>query len=327
MWCGFSSLTVYRFIDEKNLLEKIMPADKSLEPDSDQLADLRTSILDDIFKDFNQSRKRWIRNLLEPFAFFSIHRFARLMLSLDLTISQEGFRQALHDLAAFFVNDIDVLGDEYIPKDGPLLVVSNHPGTIDCAAIGAKLPRDDLHIIATDFPLLQRLPYASQRLIFIDPHAPINLSGARSTINHLQQGGSVLIFPSGRVEPDPAIMPDAIDKILNWSPSIEFFLRKVPETQVVFTIVSGVLSPLFLNNPIIHLLRGVRDPLAIAEVSQIITQMLLKKRFRMNPHISFDLPQTVEELWRDYESIHQAVIEKANQLMSDHLLRYHSVAK
>ena len=304
-----------------------MVANNSLNPDSDQLAALRTSILDDVFKDFNQARKRWIRKLLEPLAFFSIHRFAQLMLSLDHTISQEGFRQALHDLAAYFVNDIDVLGNEHIPKDGPLMIVSNHPGTIDSAAIGAKLPRDDLNIISTDFPLLQRLPYASQRLIFIDPHARMNLSGVRSTINHLQAGESVLIFPSGRVEPDPAFMPDAIDKIPNWSPSIEFFLQKVPQTQVVVTIVSGVLSPLFLNNPIIHILRGVRDPLAIAEVSQIITQMLLKKRFRMNPHISFDLPQTVDELRQDYESIYQAVIEKANQLMSDHLLRYPPIVK
>jgi 1-acyl-sn-glycerol-3-phosphate acyltransferase len=304
-----------------------MPANKSLEPDSAQLAALRTSILDDVFKDFNQARQHWIRKLLEPLAFFSVHRFARLMLSLDKTISQEGFRQALHDLAAYFVNDIGVLGDEHIPKDGPLLIVSNHPGTIDSAAIGAKLPRDDLNIIATDFPLLQRLPYASRHLIFIDPHARMNLSGVRSTIHHLQAGGSVLIFPSGRVEPDPAIMPGAVDKILNWSPSIEFFLSKVPQTQVVVTIVSGVLSPLFLNNPINHLLRGVRDPLAIAEVSQIVTQMILKKRFRMNPHISFDFPQTVDELRRDYESIYQAVIDKANLLMNDHLLLYHPVTK
>jgi len=300
---------------------------KSLEPDSDQLAALRSSILDDIFKDFNQARKRWIRKLLEPLAFFSIHRFAKLMLSLDNTISQDGFRQALHDLAAYFVNDIGVLGYEHIPKDGPLLIISNHPGTVDSAAIGAKLPRDDLNIIASDFPLLQRLPYASRHLIFIDPHARMNLSGVRSTINHLKAGGSVLIFPSGRVEPDPAIMPDAIDKILNWSPSIEFFLNKVPQTQVVVTIVSGVLSPLFLNNPLNHLLRGIRDPLMIAEVSQVITQMMLKKRFRMNPHISFDLPQSVDDMRRDYESIYQAVIEKANQLMSDHLLRYPPIVK
>jgi len=304
-----------------------MQGKKPSEPVSDQLVALRTSILDDVFKDFNQTRKRWVRNLLEPLAWFSIHRFAELMLHLDHTVFQYGFRQALQELAAYFVNDIEVLGSEYIPKDGPLLIVSNHPGAIDCAAIGAKLPRDDLNIIATGFPLLQRLPAASQHLIFIDPHAPINLSGARSTIQHLQSGGSVLIFPSGRVEPDPAFMPNALEKIHNWSESIEFFLRKVPQTQVVVTIVSGVLAPVFLHNPLNRLLRGIRDPLAIAEVTQIVTQMVLKKRFRMNPQISFDLPYSVDELRQDYESIYQAVIEKANQLMSDHLLIYHQAAE
>ena len=106
-----------------------MQGTKTSDPDSDQLAALRTSILDDVFKDFNQARKRWIRNLLEPLAFFSVHRFAKLMLSLDHTISQDGFQQALRDLAAYFVNDIDVLGGEHIPKEGPLLITVNiiHP--------------------------------------------------------------------------------------------------------------------------------------------------------------------------------------------------------
>jgi hypothetical protein len=293
---------------------------------TDQLAVLRTTIMDDIFKDFNETRKRWIRSLFEPMAWFSIHRFAELMLHLDQIVLHDGFRQALHDLAATFAKDIGVFGGENVPKDGPLLIVSNHPGTIDCAAIGANLPRDDLNIVATGFSLLQRLPSASRHLIFIDPHAPINLSGARSTIKHLRAGGAVLIFPSGRVEPDPAIMPAALDKIQSWSSSIEFFLRKVPQTQVMVTIVSGVLSPIFLHNPFIRMLTGVRDPLIIAEVSQVVTQMILKSRFRMSPKISFDIPRTVDELRRDYESIYQAVTEKANRLMCDHLALNYQVA-
>ena len=72
------------------------------EPALDQLAVLRTSILDDVFKDFNQTRKRWIRHLLEPLAWFSVHRFAELMLHLDYTIYKDGFRQALQDLADYF---------------------------------------------------------------------------------------------------------------------------------------------------------------------------------------------------------------------------------
>ena len=97
------------------------------------------------------------------------------------------------------------------------------------------------------------------------------------------------------------------------------FLRKVPETRVMVTIVSGVLSPVFLHNPLIRLWSGVRDPLAIAEVTQVLAQMILKKRFRMTPRISFDIPNTVDELRRDYENVYQSILDKASNLMTDHL--------
>ena len=284
-----------------------------------QVADLRQSILDDIFKDFTAPRKKWVRTLLEPLVWFSAHRFAGMAATLDNNVNQYGLRHALGEFVAPFVRDVEIDGREHIPQDGPLLIVSNHPGAIDGIAIGASLPRDDLNVVATDFPLLKRLPSASERIIFIDPHAPTNLAGVRSAIRHLEGGGAVLIFPSGRVEPDPAILPHAQDKLQNWSPSIELFLRKVPETRVLVTIVSGVLSPIFLHNPLIRMWSGVRDPLAIAEVTQVVTQMVLKKRFRMTPRISFDIPHTVEELRREYESVYYSIIQKANDLMNDHL--------
>jgi 1-acyl-sn-glycerol-3-phosphate acyltransferase len=284
-----------------------------------QVADLRQSILNDVFKDFNDPRKKWVRSLLEPLVWFSAHRFAGMAANLDNTITQYGLRQALHEFAAPFVRDVIIEGYENIPQDGPLLIVSNHPGAIDGIAIGASLPRDDLNVMATGFPLLKRLPSASQRIIFIDPHAPTNLTGVRATISHLEAGGAVLIFPSGRVEPDPAILPNAREALQNWSPSIELFTRKVPETQVMVTIVSGVLAPVFLHNPLIRLWSGVRDPLMVAEVTQVITQMILKKRFRMTPRISFDIPHTVDELRREYDGVFESILDKASSLMSDHL--------
>jgi hypothetical protein len=284
-----------------------------------QTAVLRSSVLDDIFKDFNQNRKRWIRRLLEPLVWFSVHRFADLAVNLDNTVSLHGFRQALQEFIEPLVKDVGVWGLENIPQNGPLMIISNHPGTIDSVAIGAILPRDDLNIIATGFPLLQRLPATRQHLIFVDPQANMNIAGIRSTIQHLQAGGSVLIFPSGRVEPDPAIFPNARQALQNWSPSIELFLRKVPQTQVLVTIVSGVLSPIFLHNPLIRLWSGMRDPLAIAEVTQTAIQMLLKNRFRMTPKITFDIPQSVDELRCHYDSIYQGVIATAVRLIEDHL--------
>ena len=283
-----------------------------------QTAALRRSLLDDLFKDFNASRKHWIRKLLEPLAWFPAHRFAAMAAKLDHTTNRHGFREALQEFMASFVRDIDIFGREHIPQDGPLLIVSNHPGAVDSMAIGANLPRDDLSIVATGFPLLQRLPSASRHLIYINPHAPMNISGVRSAIQQLQSGGAVLIFPSGRVEPDPAFLPSANDALQNWSPSIELFLRKVPQTRVMVTIVSGVLFPVFLHNPLIKLWSGLRDPLAIAEVTQILTQILFK-RLQVTPKISFDMPYTVDELQRGYENIYRSVVAKASHLMANHL--------
>ena len=284
-----------------------------------QVSTLRRILLNDIFKDFAQTRKRWLRTLLEPLVWFPAHRFASLAANFDNTTALYGFHQAMQEFLDFMTNDIKLDGQENIPKDGPLLIVSNHPGAIDSVAIGANLPRDDLRIVATNFPLLCELPSTSRHLIYIDPHAPMNITGVRDTIQHLKEGKSVLIFPSGRVEPDPAILPSARDVIQKWSPSIELFLRRVPQTQVMVTIVSGVLSPIFLRNPLIRLWSGVRDPLAIAEATQIIAQMLTKKRFRVSPRISFDIPRTLDEFQRDYQSAYQAILEQAGALMSRHL--------
>jgi 1-acyl-sn-glycerol-3-phosphate acyltransferase len=284
-----------------------------------QVSALRQVLLDDLFKDFTQTRKRWLRTLMEPFVWFSVHRFASLAANVENTVALYGFRQALQDFLALLTKNVELYGYENVPQDGPLLIVSNHPGAIDSVAIGASLPRDDLRIVATGFPLLQRLPLTSRHLIYIDPHDPMNITGVRDTIQHLKEGKSVLIFPSGRVEPDPAILPSARDVIQKWSPSIELFLRRVPQTQVMVTIVSGVLSPIFLRNPLIRLWSGVRDPLAIAEATQVIAQMIAKKRFRVSPRISFDIPRTIEELQRDYQSAYQAILEQAGALMSAHL--------
>lgn len=292
-----------------------------------QIAALRRTILDDMFKDFNHEPKIWLRKFLEPLVWFSAHRFASLAARFDETTTISGFREALRQFTSHFVIDIDFFGVENVPREGPLLVVSNHPGTIDSVAIGSILPRDDLNIIAQGFPLLQRLPSASRHLIFIDPQSTANISGIRSTIRHLQSGGSVLMFPSGRVEPDPAILPDAEERLKSWSPSLELILRKVPQTQVLVTIVSSVLAPIFLYNPLTRFWKGFRDPLMIAEVTQLIHQLLFRKLVRIRPKISFHMPLSISELQQMNTSIYLSVISEAKHLMRKHLSSIYQMNK
>lgn len=188
-------------------------------------------------------------------------------------------------------------------------------------AIAANLPRDDLKIIVAGFPLFRNLPNASRQLIFTDPHGDLgsNFPVIRSTIRHLQSGGSVLIFPSGKVEPDPSVLPGAIESLRTWSPSIELILRKIPHVKIQFTVVSGVLAPIFLRNPLINLMRRSRSPQAVAETLQVLTQMIFARGVRIRPVISFGIPKTMDELRQSDESLHQSIISEEARLLAHHM--------
>ena len=286
-----------------------------------QIALLRRSILDDIFKDLDSSfARRWLRRFLEPIAWPSANRFAEIASRFDQYVMRSGFRDAMSQILPNFVSGFEVCGDNRIPEDGPLLVVSNHPGTYDSLVIAAALPRNDLNIIASGFPVLRRLPSASKHLIFASEDIHERMAVVRSAIRHLRDGGSLLIFPGGRVEPDPAVLPGAEESMSVWSPSLEVFLSRVPQTRVLVTIVSGVLAPNFLNSPLIRLWRGMRDPQTVAEVIQVVTQMLFPKRIQLKPKITFGLPMTLDELhkWGGSQGIIGSIIGRAKQLLEEH---------
>ena len=68
----------------------------------------------------------------------------------------------------------------------------------------------------------------------------------------------------------------------------------------------------------VTIVSGVCDPLMIAEVTLVVAQMILKKRFGMTPRISFDFPRTVEELHSDYGNVYLSILAQASRLMMDH---------
>ena len=103
-----------------------------------------------------------------------------------------------------FVDQTKVIGAETLPKEGPLLIASNHPGAYDSLVISSQIPRDDLKIISSDIPFVKKLPETSKHMIFSthDPHD--RMSAARKAIRHLKDGGALLIF--ARATMDPSVM-------------------------------------------------------------------------------------------------------------------------
>src|SRR5438552_11267020 len=97
---------------------------------------------------------------------------------------------------------------ERVPTRGPLLVVANHPGLSDAVAILAALGRDDAWIVTAEYPFLRAMRLASQRFLFVSDDRSDRLSAFRSVVSRLRAGDTVLIFPAGGLELDPALSPD-----------------------------------------------------------------------------------------------------------------------
>jgi len=282
-----------------------------------QTADLRRMLIDEIFNAMGLPSSSWLRRILWPLAWPPAQRFARIAASADRCVAEHGFREAANRMLYRFVQRVAVWGAEYIPTQGPLLVASNHPGSVDSLAIAASLPRDDLKIVVSGAPFFHGLTCASQHLLY----APENVNGRmlvlRNAVRHLGNGGAVLIFPTGLVDPDPAVFPFASQSVEAWSSSVAWMLDKVPATRLLITVVSGVLARECWRNPLVRLRESMWEKQKLAEFIQIIQQLVFGRRFPLIPQVAFGQPLTlpelsVEEKWGD---VMGAILDRARRLM------------
>ena len=194
-----------------------------------------------------------------------------------------------------------------MPRGGPLLLVSNHPGLADAVALFAATPRDDLRVIAADRPFLDTLPNTSRYLLTVADTTAGGSGVARAAARHLRGGGAVLTFPGGKIEPDPAVLPGAVEALDHWSSSADLFARLTPGLAVVPVVVSGVISPSALRNPLIHLRRRRRDREWLAAT----LQMLIPALRNVEARVDFGRPIYAEAV----ATIGEAVIEETRRLM------------
>ena len=117
------------------------------------------------------------------------------------------------DFSAHILKDAGVSYDlkpqqyNYIPQDGPFIVVANHPiGSADGMMLSAVIGtmRTDFKIMANF--LLTMIPSLKDSFIAVNPFTDGGLSSARSSLagiriakEHLAAGGSLGLFPAGEV--------------------------------------------------------------------------------------------------------------------------------
>jgi hypothetical protein len=260
------------------------------------------------------------RRVLDPILRVPTARFARVAAAFEARLEHSGMVPSMRWLLAQYVESVDVCGAECVPANGPLLVASNHPGAYDGVAIIANLGRDDFKIVITDVPLTRALAVTSKHLIYVAPNSQGRMSAVRSMMRHLRAGGALLIFPSGLVDPDPDLQPGSEQALETWSPSLDLILRRVPETRLVVSIVSGVLAESCLRSPLTRLIRDAWKKRKLAEFLQISQQLVFAKEFGLNVRVSFGEPVMAAALSDGgaSQSLLPAIVENARAVLAAH---------
>lgn len=149
---------------------------------------------------------------------------------------------------AFWKQALDVMGIELktpqeqidrIPKDGPLIITSNHPhGLVDGMVLAELVGR-----VRTDYKILTRslltgITEIDQFMIPVPfPHEEDalekNLVMRKDAMNHLKGGGVVILFPSGVVGASKTAFGPVVEE--QWNPfTAKMILRSQAKVLPVF---------------------------------------------------------------------------------------------
>lgn len=238
---------------------------------SSPLLDRLTDIsLDDLF---DAAGLRCLRHTpLQRLLWPSARRFALVAHEFDKLVGAQGLAVGSSWLAHRMAGGVQVSGGDHVPATGPAVILANHPGMTDTVALFAGLAsRPDLRVIALDRPFLRALPNVARHLILVPDQKAGRMGVVRAGVMHLKQGGALLTFPAGEIEPDPANFgrSKALDSVLRWSDSFVLFARRVPLTRFIPAIVSNVISPEAQGHVLTLLRRTAHDKERLAAALQV----------------------------------------------------------
>ena len=282
---------------------------------------LTETLIAEITKALALPQTSTVRKIIRLLAGKAARRFSQLALELDHVIEQDGLAAGARWLLPRFVRIHSACGVENIPHAGPLVIASNHPASIDSVVISAHVTRPDYKVIIGEIPFFKNLPNVSRNSIFAP--APNDISGRMQAvpqiIHHLKKGSAILIFARGGIEADPAFMPEADAEFDKWSRSLEIFLRKVPQTQILVTMISGVITKSAMSHPITRFREIRPDRQRLAFMYQMIRQILSGKEiFGLTRRVTFGELININNT-TDREQILQTINKSAHRVLKTHM--------
>jgi hypothetical protein len=277
-----------------------------------QLDTLTAINLADLFQSLGITRgRRWLTPLFRPAA----RNFARQLVEFDARVGREGLPAGAEWILKRFVGSLEAAGHEHVPAEGPVLIVSNHPGMADTVALFVAIARPDLRIMAADRPFLRAIPNTARQLIFLSDDPAQRVGAVREAARALRHGHAVLTFPAGKIEPDPAVWPGARDSLAGWSESVSVLVRRSPDARVLPAIVSGVLARAAQHHPLTRLRRRQPD----RERLGVTLQISIPAYRKVPARIAFGRPQRAGDLLdahADPRALITAVTAEAEHLIT-----------
>lgn len=289
-------------------------------PDRNEVTRLQNHIIDEIFFAFGLSRNGWLRRISGPIFMWPAHHFAWLIARYQGLVPKIGFGGTSRKMLPDFNAVVSSHGNDQVPEFGPLIVASNHVGGIDSLCVASCIPRKDLKIMVSDIGFLHAMSISDDYFIFVPLDTAGRMVALHRAIEHLQTGGSVLVFAHGEVEPDPELMPGAADSIFDWSTSLEIMLRKAPSAKIQLSIVSGIIHRSFMRNPFVLLRRTLFARQKLAEFIQIMQQMMFPRSIRTQAHVSLSIPYALQDFGEG--QIMPRLIRSAQALLQEHIARF-----
>lgn len=256
------------------------PALEGRGPERASLDELTRLNIADICTAFGLAGRSPLRGPAELLLRPPARRFARQLAALDAIVGAAGLQAGGAWICGQLAAAVDVAGPPS-PEQGPLLIVANHPGLLDAAALFASIPRRDLRILAIRRPFLRALPNIAAALLPVGETAAARMAALRAAARHLRAGGALLTFPAGKIEPDPISMPGAADSLADWSESLDLLARLAGEVTVAPMIVGGVITPAALRHPLTRLRREQADRRWLAAIVQLMLPRLGRTTVRV----------------------------------------------
>ncbi|WKZ48318.1 MAG: hypothetical protein QY306_02985 [Anaerolineales bacterium] len=281
-----------------------------------QLAQLTQINLDDVVSSFGATEGSLPARLLQKVFFNHARKFARDMTDFDIEVGKNGLAEAARHTLRKYLIDIRIHNADRVPASG-FLALSNHPGLSDSLAAFAALNRPDLRIIALQRPFLEALTNVSKQLFYVTDDSSSRVRLVRQVSAFLRDGGAILTYPAGHIEPDPDAHTDAVESLTLWTDSVGVFIRMSPDTPILPILVRGVVWKKALHHPLTRLRKTRIEREALAAAYQAFLHIRgnisgLRVRVQIgNPIYAKDVGSTKTA------DLHRAVLEEMTRLIEN----------